>query len=177
MPQHPLILILILSSTCSLSKSAFYTPYYSPQFVFRHSCQRRNDSNLILSVANNDNGKEVVPPSPPDEDKDLYKELRQRHEEIQVEKTRNALEEQHTKSFLRKRPVKLPYEQARKWVQANLGVNTKEEFEDFVSMGYIQTPYIPKNPEQYYLRTREWISWDHFLNDLAAIEPRRGVFD
>jgi hypothetical protein len=129
-------------------------------------------------VANKDNGNETVPPSSSDEDEALYKELQQRNEEIQIEKTRNALEEQHTKSFLKKRPVKLPYKQARKWVQANLGVDTKEEFEDFVAMGYIQTPYIPKNPEQYYTRTRDWISWDHFLNsDSTAIEPQRGVFD
>ena len=177
MPQHLLIIALTIFSTFSLSISGFHIPYHSLQLNFRHSCQRKNGSKLILSVGNNDNGKEIVQPSSSDEDKVLYKELRQRNEEIQIEKTRDALEEQHTKSFLRKMPVKLPYDQARKWVQANLGVNTKEEFDDFVAMGYIQTPYIPKNPEKYYTRTREWVSWDHFLNGMAAIEQQRGAFD
>ena len=73
--------------------------------------------------------------------------------------------------------MNLPYKQARNWVQVNLGVDTKEEFEDFTAMGYSQTPYIPKNPEQCYTRTRDWISWGHFLkNGSVAIEPQRGVF-
>jgi hypothetical protein len=178
MPQHPFLRFLILLSTCTLPVSGFYIPHRPTEFDFLSSCQGRHSSKLILSVANNDSGRDILPQSSSDEDKALYKELQQRHEEMQIEKTRNALEEQNTKSFLKKRPVKLPYEQARKWVQANLGVNTKEEFEDFVTMGYIQTPYIPKNPEQYYTRTRDWISWDHFLNEFSmAIEPQRGVFD
>lgn len=178
MPQHRFLRFLLLLSTCTLPALGFYIAYRPAEFDFRHCCQGRHSSKLILSVANNDSGRDILPQSSSDEDNALYKELQQRHEEIQIEKTRTALEEQNTKSFLKKRPVKLPYKHARKWVQANLGVDTKEEFEDFVEMGYIQTPYIPKNPEQYYTRTRDWISWDHFLNDSStAIEPQRGTFD
>eukprot|EP00536_Pseudo-nitzschia_multiseries_P013657 jgi/Psemu1/212341/e_gw1.598.6.1 len=145
-----------------------------------HSLYRQGPASisaLTLFAANNDNEQDIVPPSSSDEDKIWHSDLRQRHDEIQVVKTRTSLEQQHTQSFLKKRPIKLPYDVARRWVRDNLGVSTKEEFEDFVAMGYIQTPYIPKNPEQYYTRTREWISWDHFLNDLVAIQPLRGAFD
>lgn len=135
---------------------------------------------MVMFVAKDDKGRDTVPPSSSDEDKVLYQELQERHEEIQIEKMRVALEVQNTKSFLKKKPVKLPYREARIWVQKNLGVDTKEEFEDFVAMGYIQTPYIPKNPEEHYTRTRDWISWDHFLNDndsSESIDPQRGIFD
>lgn len=113
----------------------------------------------------------------------FYGQLHSRKEQIQVERTRTALEEQHTRSFLKRRPVKLPYPQARKWVQANLGAATREEYEDLVENGNLRTPYIPKQPEKYYTSTREWISWDHFLTGVfdderpSAVQPQTGVFD
>ena len=179
MPHHTLRHAIILLSAYALPILSFHIPPSSlrREFCRSHCCQKRDGSKIILSGANNDNEKEIAPPSSSDEDKMLYNKLQQRHDEIQIEKTRNALEKQHTNSFLRKIPIKLPYKEARKWVQANLGVNTKEEFEDFVAMGYIQTPYISKDPERYYSRTGDWISWDHFLNDLSDIEPKSGVFD
>jgi len=99
-----------------------------------------------------------------------------------VEVTRDSLERQNTQSFLKRRPRKLPYSDARRWVQANLGAATQEEFDDMVANGNLRTPYIPKRPEEYYTSTREWISWHHFLtNDskLAAfvVKPQTGVFD
>ena len=151
---------------------------------FWHSSNPKGTTTAVRLVGNNnDNEHDVVPSSSSDDDKALHKELQKRHEKIKVENARNALEEQHTKSFLKRRPIKLPYKEARKWVQANLGVDTKEEFEDFVAMGYIQTPYIPKNPEKYYRYTKEWISWHHFLKGIfdednpVGVEPRRGAFD
>jgi hypothetical protein len=86
-------------------------------------------------------------------------------------------------SFLKRKPRKLPYDDARKWVQANLGASTKEEFDDLVANGNLRTPYIPKQPEAYYSSTREWISWDHFLKGVfddeqsSEIKPSSGVFD
>lgn len=100
-----------------------------------------------------------------------------------IETTRKSLEESNLQRRLKSRPVKLPYDVARKWVQANLGVDTKEEFEDFVANGKLRTPYIPKRPEEYYKRTREWISWDHFLlgmfdkNNPSRVAPATGMFD
>jgi hypothetical protein len=57
---------------------------------------------------------------------------------------------------------KLPYEDARRWVQANLGADTKEDFYDLVENENLRTPYIPKCPEKYYTETREWIKLGPF---------------
>jgi len=70
-------------------------------------------------------------------------------------------------------------------VQANLGADTEEEFNDLVANGNLRTPYIPKMPEKYYTETKEWISWDHFLRGIfdtnreppSAIKPPTGAFD
>ena len=128
----------------------------------------------------NDNTAKPVSSS---EDRELKSALESRVNEIQVEKTRAALEEAHTKSFLKRRPRKLSYQDARVWVQANLGCDTKEEFYDLVANGNLRTPYIPKQPEKYYKETREWVSWDHFLRGCfdnrkpSAVKPSTGVFD
>jgi len=116
-------------------------------------------------------------------DKDILNQLNSRAEEIQVEKARTKLEEENTRSFLKRRPRKLPYEDARRWVQGNLGCDSQEEFEDLVENGNLRTPYIPKRPEEYYTNTREWISWDHFLGGCfdgqnpSSVKPQTGVFD
>jgi hypothetical protein len=100
-----------------------------------------------------------------------------------VERERERLEALNTQSFLKKRTRKLPYEAARKWIQANLGASTKEEFFDLVENGNLRTPYIPKRPDEYYVETREWISWDHFLTGIfdqeqpSTVRPQTGVFD
>lgn len=133
-----------------------------------------------LAISLNDNNDRQ--PLSADND-EFMNELKQRAESIDVEKMRNQLEAANTQRFLKRKPVKLPYEDARRWVQANLGPNTEEEFFDLVANGNLRTPYIPKNPERYYTSTREWISWDHFLKGLfdkekpSAIRPVTGVFD
>jgi hypothetical protein len=114
---------------------------------------------------------------------DLHKQLDFRDNEIQVETTRASLEKAHTRSFLKRKPIKLPYTEARLWVQANLGCETEEEWHDSVANGHLRTPYIPKQPERYYTATREWISWDHFLRGCfdnqqpSEVQPWTGVFD
>lgn len=114
---------------------------------------------------------------------DVMKQVNSRAEEIKVEKARTKLEEDNTKSFLKRRPLKLPYEDALRWVQGNLGCSTKEEFEDLVENGNLRTPYIPKRPEEYYSGTRDWISWDHFLCGVfdsqspSSVKPQTGMFD
>ena len=92
------------------------------------------------------------------------------------------LEDSHTQGFLKRKPVKLRYRDARRWVQANLGAETKDEFKDMVANGNLRTPYIPKNPSTYYRETGDWISWDHFLKgysgeEESGIQPRTGKFD
>jgi len=89
-------------------------------------------------------------------------------DEIAWRSTKVNLGEANTRAFLKKirsRPWKLPYEDARLWVQKNLGADTKEEFFDLVENGNLRTPYIPKEPEKYYTVSGTWISWQHFLQD------------
>ena len=127
---------------------------------------------------NNDNSNNYN-----NKDKDFRHALEARVDEIQIAQTREQLEQAHTQSFLKRKPRKLPYEDARIWVQANLGADTKEEFMDLVANGNLRTPYIPKQPEQYYTETREWVSWEHFLRGcfdnrkVSSIKPSTGIFD
>jgi len=113
---------------------------------------------------------------PTEESKHILDDFSWRAEKIR-------LEEENTKQFLKRRPRKLPYEDARRWVQANLGPDTKEEFMDLVENGNLRTPYIPKSPEEYYTKTNEWISWQHFLTGIfdnqrpSGIRPASGEFD
>lgn len=96
------------------------------------------------------------------------------------ELVRVKLEADHTRKFLKSRPRKLTYDQARTWVQRNLGVDTEDEFNDLVENGNLRTPYIPKRPEEYYTQSNEWISWDHFLKDdpnHPGVKPASGAFD
>jgi hypothetical protein len=79
---------------------------------------------------------------------------------------RSKLEEQEQNRFrkrIQSKPWKLPYNDARKWVQANLGIETEAEYNDLVANGNLRTPYIPKNPEKYYSEDGSWISWKDFL--------------
>ena len=151
---------LLLAVIVNLSAAAFVSPYTAnrvtkPTFFASQGCD-------------------------PD---DLSDHIRQRSEKIRLEQERQRLETANTKSFLKRRPVKLPYEDSRRWVQANLGADTQAEFEDMVANGNLRTPYIPKNPEQYYTATKEWISWDHFLKGCfddkkpSGIRPPTGAFD
>ena len=137
----------------------------------------------VLSASPNSNNEGSASDSSNSKNMELHSALQSRADEIKVEKTRSKLEDAHTKSFLKRRPRKLPYEDARIWVQANLGCDTKEEFYDLVANGNLRTPYIPKRPEQYYSETREWVSWYHFLHGCfdnqtpSAVKPSSGVFD
>jgi hypothetical protein len=131
-----------------------------------HHCSSRYRTCSASSSAAGGEHENV--PNHDDNDDDLYKQLGLRINEIQVETTRASLEKAHTQSFLKRKPIKLPYKDARRWVQANLGCETEEEWYDSIANGHLRTPYIPKQPERYYTQTREWISWDHFL---------RGCFD
>jgi len=148
-----------------------------------------SSSSFDENRSENDGGDENLP---------LHEKFKTAAEKMMVEKTREKLEQDNVKSFLKRRPRKLPYEDARRWVQANLGVDTEEEFDDLVANGNLRTPYIPKRPEEYYTNTREWISWDHFLRGIfderpppgggdggsdsppsppSAVKPATGIFD
>ena len=106
-------------------------------------------------------------------------------DEISWRTAKLKLEEADQRSFqqrLKRKPIKLPYLEARRWVQYNLGPDTREEFFDLVANGNLRTPYIPKQPDEYYTGTGDWISWDHFLTmdpKVAGriVPPATGRFD
>lgn len=160
-----------LSASVTFLIMAFLT-IESLAFVSRH--RQAGKLNLLTHTHLFESPKEADNTN----ENDLMRQVNSRAEEILVEQARTKLEEENTKSFLKRKPLKLPYEDARRWVQGNLGCNTKEEFEDLVENGNLRTPYIPKRPEEYYTRTRDWVSWEHFLiKGSPSIKPQTGFFD
>lgn len=105
-----------------------------------------------------------------DEASAMQRELANRAESLAIEEARAQLEEANRRAFLKSRPRKLPYAQASRWVRDNLGVDSREDFEDLVENGNLRTPYIPKRPEEYYRSTGEWNSWQHFLTGMRDDE-------
>jgi len=94
-----------------------------------------------------------------------------------VEKLR--LEEANTRRFLKAGPRFLPYEECRKWVQAwGNRWSSSKEWENWIAAGEKRNSYIPSRPEEYYSRTGDWISWDHFLgvDSSEAQEDSDGEF-
>ena len=82
-----------------------------------------------------------------------------------IEKLR--LEEANKKRFLTSGPRFLPYEECRKWVQAWGGRwDNQQEWQEWIEMGEKRNSYIPANPESYYTKLGQWISWDHFLGKI-----------
>ena len=77
-----------------------------------------------------------------------------------VEEARRRLEAGHKKEFLSRKPLKLDYKTSRRWIQKNWNPKTKDEFYDLVANGNLRTPYLSKQPEQYYGDRGEWISWE-----------------
>lgn len=136
-------------------------------------------SSSSSSMRNSNNSTSF--PALSEEDSQFLGAIAHRADQLAIEESRQQLEDANTRSFLKRKPRKLPYEDARTWVQKNLGPQTEDEFYDLVENGNLRTPYIPKQPEEYYTRTREWISWDHFLTSddqmPSSIAPRTGIFD
>jgi hypothetical protein len=151
----------------------------------RSNAEDGNDNSKDGTDGNshNNNDDDNMPLPIPPSSLLMMEQAKIRLDSIQVEKARHQLEQANTQAFLKRRPVKLPYVDARRWIQANLGCDTKEEHDDFVANGNLRTPYIPKNPEAYYTSTREWISWDHYLKGCfdgqhpSAVQPPTGIFD
>ena len=167
---HALAGLLVLLPVCSDSFILFEPVAQRPRrrvggcFVTRIGYSK-NDQDSNNSNNNNNNDNDAI----------MLDELSWRAAKIR-------LEDAHTQGFLKRKPVKLRYRDARRWVQANLGAETKDEFKDMVANGNLRTPYIPKNPSTYYRETGDWISWDHFLTgysgeEESGIQPCTGKFD
>jgi hypothetical protein len=80
-----------------------------------------------------------------------------------VEKLR--LEEQNKRRFLKSGARFLPYAECRKWVQAwgKSYWQTREDWYNWIAMGEKRNAYIPSRPDEYYTKSGDWISWEHFL--------------
>ena len=153
-------LAVVWTSSCSVSALAFVARNFGGQpgrranvlRLRQHRQQGRGPTLLLLTSKNENERSEEEKNNNSAEDDKMLSEL-----------VRLKLEADHTRKFLRSRPRKLAYDEARTWVQRNLGVDTEDEFNDLVENGNLRTPYIPKRAEEYYTRSKEWISWDHFL--------------
>jgi hypothetical protein len=84
-------------------------------------------------------------------------------ESLQIRIARMRLEEENKRRFLKSRPVKLPYDQSKKWVQAQNMWNSREEWYEWVGLGENLSAYIPSDPEAYYKGLGSWIDWDNYL--------------
>ena len=117
-----------------------------------------DDSDLFNKITNNDRNH-FINDADSQGQSQILSELQWRSKKISLEEA----ESERFKKRIRSKPWKLPIEESRKWVYANFGVGTKEEFMDLVANGNLRTPYVPKNPEKYYSEKGTWISWRHFL--------------
>lgn len=178
-------------SRFALAALSAASPTASSAFVALRSCPQLNSPPLLMAGPSGGEGgsenerrrRRVEFPSGSGDGGDQAEQLG----ELSWRAAKVKLEDANTRSFLKRKPLKLKYEDARKWVQANLGPDNKEEFFDLVENGNLRTPYIPKQPEAYYSSTGEWISWDHFLRGIfdtgagreppSAVKPSSGAFD
>eukprot|EP01082_Thalassiosira_pseudonana_P005896 g5614.t1 g5614 contig2:913544-914167(+) len=162
-----------LSSTCIfiggmafIPTDAFIQNSGMQPMIFHRST---SSSQLFISTNNNEKNPEEsdVPTSNNSNQTDTV-----HIDELNWRLAKLRLEESYTKRILSRKPIKLPYEQSRKWIQRNWNPKTKEEFEDLVLNGNLRTPYISKRPEEYYGERGEWVSWEHYL--LGSLEDDIG---
>jgi hypothetical protein len=171
---------IAIALSCIVPSLSFQTPHNDAGWWWTRLHRRRHHeydpaSSRILrhmmSIPQNDNGDEDVPAS----DAAMENEFAWRAEKIR-------LEEANTRRFLNRKPYKLSYIDARRWVQANLGASTEEEFNDLVANGNLRSPYLSKRPDVHYTETGDWKGWDHFLTGFfeeaaSGISPSTGAFD
>lgn len=79
---------------------------------------------------------------------------------------RARLEEANSKRVRARKPKFLPISAASAVAQ-QLGLQTKEEWEEWLELGEGRTPYVPSDPESVYSRQGSWIGWRAFLTGEA----------
>ena len=84
-------------------------------------------------------------------------------ETLQIRITRLRLEEENTRKMLKSRPRKFPYEECKKWAQAQNMFHSEEEWFEYINRGENLCVYIPSDPETYFRNQGTWISWEDFL--------------
>mmetsp|Transcript_29614 Transcript_29614/g.61663 ORF Transcript_29614/g.61663 Transcript_29614/m.61663 type:complete len:190 (+) Transcript_29614:114-683(+) len=159
-----------------LSSSTAFTPMtgnLQTSYLLR-DCSSNSFHQHSLSMSkdndsNNDNLEPLGKDDKPEIDDTQYLD------EISWRVAKVRLEEANIQRLLRRKPIKLDYETSRRWIQMNWAPKTKEEFFDLVANGNLRTPYISKNPEEYYGERGEWISWDHYL--LGSLDDGKNETD
>mmetsp|Transcript_26136 Transcript_26136/g.44437 ORF Transcript_26136/g.44437 Transcript_26136/m.44437 type:complete len:181 (-) Transcript_26136:127-669(-) len=135
-----------MTSTSTSSVSSTHKTRHNFPILFMEESNNSSDENDADSESSDTNKENVV------------------IEDLSWRVAKARLEEEASKrSFLKRKPLKLSYEQSQKWIQRNWAIKTEEEFNDLVANGNLRTPYISKRPEEYYGERGEWISWDHYL--------------
>ena len=130
---------------------------------------------MSSSENNNDNDNQNNNPQGEDDTDAKAKDNNVVIEDLSWRVAKVRLEEANTQRFLKRKPIKLSYADSQKWIQRNWAPKTKQEFEDLVANGNLRTPYISKNPEDYYGERGEWISWDHYLlGECSSVEGDNG---
>ena len=85
---------------------------------------------------------------------------------------RARLEEHHNRAIRQRKRRFLPYVDACMWAR-RMGFSSKEEWDEWISLGEKRTPYITRDPQKYYSEMGTWRGWDHFLgvSQLEGGEP------
>ena len=86
---------------------------------------------------------------------------------LAVRVARMRLEEENTRRFLKSGATFLTYEKCKEWIQQNgYGWKSKEEWDDYISLGENVQWFISSDPEGYY-KNSGWISWTDFLGGIV----------
>ncbi|KAL7460794.1 hypothetical protein ACHAXS_001235 [Conticribra weissflogii] len=156
-----------------LSSSTAFTPMASNPQTSRACLPKSFHQHALFMSKGNDSNKDNLEPLGKDDKPEINDT--QYLDEISWRVAKVRLEEANTQRLLRRKPIKLGYETSRRWIQMNWAPKSKEEFFDLVDNGNLRTPYISKNPEEYYGARGEWISWDHYL--LGSLDDGKNETD
>ena len=69
---------------------------------------------------------------------------------------RARLTRQHSQAVLRRPRRFLPYSAASEWAQ-QLGLSTREEWDDWLELGEGWSSYVPRDPESHYTKLGQWL--------------------
>jgi response regulator RpfG family c-di-GMP phosphodiesterase len=139
----------------------------SSAFVNHHSLAKNVETRKLgLFMSMNPSEEEQKDEACDEEHIEYYKDKpwdAQTVESLKIRLTRMRLEDERKRKFLKSRPRKFPYEECKKWAQAQNMFHTKDEWFEYINRGENLSSYIPSDPETYFKQSGTWISWEDFL--------------
>ena len=117
LPTYTMVKLSSQSLLLSILLQSNWVDSFAVASIERHRRDQRSSSLVLFAAESNADDRLN------DDQKDKeasFQELNNRVQKLQVEHTREQLEQAHTQSFLKRRPVKLPYNEARRWVQVGV---------------------------------------------------------